>query len=105
MWFFVLLYATNVASNTLFIHSHYVNGILVTHSHPFQDDSSNHNHSSGEMQIISQSNTSYSTDDISFNFDFSETITYIYDKKQTPITEAVPASTPICSPLRAPPSF
>lgn len=49
--FFISLYVGIWISSNLFIHTHEIDGILITHSHPYQ--SGNHGHSASEVSFIS----------------------------------------------------
>ena len=50
------LFVSYVANTTLFIHTHIVDGQLVTHSHPYRGapDNPGHGHSSAQFQTIVQ---------------------------------------------------
>ena len=48
----MLVVAIYLASSTLFIHSHTIDGIVVVHSHPFLGSSSAHTHSDSSVDTI-----------------------------------------------------
>ncbi|MDR2533550.1 MAG: hypothetical protein LBC81_02045 [Tannerellaceae bacterium] len=50
------VFVSYVANTTLFVHTHIVDGQLVTHSHPYRGapDSPGHGHSSTQLQTIAQ---------------------------------------------------
>lgn len=45
----LLLFVTYQTCIIAFTHVHYINGVLITHSHPFQDE---HTHSKNELVVI-----------------------------------------------------
>lgn len=63
-WFYPVLFTLYVSGITLFTHTHIVNSLLVVHSHPFKfTDSSTHEHSEKEIQLLDQIfNTSITND-------------------------------------------
>ncbi len=48
----MLVVAVYLASSTLFIHSHTIDGIVVVHSHPFLGNSAAHTHSDSSVDTI-----------------------------------------------------
>ena len=48
-WFLPLLFIAYLGSITLFTHSHVVNGVIISHSHPFKGE---HEHSEAEAETI-----------------------------------------------------
>ncbi|MBR8705411.1 hypothetical protein IX324_001184 [Bacteroides pyogenes] len=48
-WFLPLLFIAYLGGITLFTHSHAVNGVIISHSHPFKGE---HEHSEAEVETI-----------------------------------------------------
>ena len=48
-WFLPLLFIAYLGGITLFTHSHVVNGVIISHSHPFKGE---HEHSEDEAETI-----------------------------------------------------
>ncbi|TCO93725.1 hypothetical protein EV202_10616 [Bacteroides heparinolyticus] len=48
-WFLPLLFIAYLGGITLFTHSHVVNGVIISHSHPFKGE---HEHSEAEVETI-----------------------------------------------------
>ncbi|AVM52625.1 hypothetical protein JN06_00645 [Bacteroides zoogleoformans] len=48
-WFLPLLFIAYWGGITLFTHSHVVNGVIISHSHPFKGE---HEHSAVEVETI-----------------------------------------------------
>lgn len=48
-WFLPLLFIAYLGGITLFTHSHTVNGVIISHSHPFKGE---HEHSEAEVETI-----------------------------------------------------
>lgn len=48
----LLLFLVYAGSVSLFYHSHEINGIRVTHSHPFNDSAGKHSHSVESLLLI-----------------------------------------------------
>lgn len=54
--FLILLFAFNYASSNFFFHTHIVDGVKISHSHPYKaapDGTEGHEHSSSELQFFS----------------------------------------------------
>lgn len=54
--FLLLLFAYSFASNNLFLHTHIIGDVKVSHSHPYSN--SCHGHSSSELNLIDEFNNS-----------------------------------------------
>lgn len=52
--FILLLFVSYYGSISLFYHSHKIDGVLVSHSHPFSGDASQHHHDSFDLLVIQQ---------------------------------------------------
>lgn len=50
-FFLLLLFSTYQVGITAFTHVHYINGVLIAHSHPFKK---NHTHSKSCLVVITQ---------------------------------------------------
>lgn len=52
--FLLILFAGYFASVNFFTHTHVVNGVRITHSHPFSQapDTGKHTHTAGDFQLI-----------------------------------------------------
>lgn len=53
---FLVLFIIYQTSITAFTHVHYINGVLITHSHPF-DKANAHSHSKTSLVVIGQLST------------------------------------------------
>lgn len=55
-YFTIILFIGHFSSITLFVHTHIVDGLKITHSHPYNpfkgDKGANHNHSRNEIFLI-----------------------------------------------------
>lgn len=54
--FMLALFVSYKAGITMFTHAHFINGVMIVHSHPFSSDS-NHKHSDGQLLVLAQMQT------------------------------------------------
>lgn len=55
-YLFVLLFAFHFVNNVFCVHSHLIDGEMVTHSHLFWTSPTEHQHSAEQLTLIQQSN-------------------------------------------------
>lgn len=96
------LFLAYQASITMFSHIHYINGVMIVHSHPSTDNQ--HTHTEG--QILTMANIS--------SFDGVEPVSYVIPDSFLPVLftlvscrdgENLPSYNNLCLSLRAPPFF
>lgn len=83
----------------MFIHSHYINGIKIVHSHPFN---SPHNHTTSELVLISQLSDCHTLEAHTFLPDFTITLPESVQNTIYAVVDGVPSVVESPS-LRAPP--
>lgn len=68
-FFLMLLFSAYQVGITAFTHVHYINGVLITHSHPFKK---NHSHSKSCLVVIAQTASTHFLEADQPNYQFSE---------------------------------
>ena len=100
--FLLTLFLAYQVSITMFSHVHYINGVMIVHSHPSAD--SQHTHTEG--QVLTMAHIS--------SFDGVEPVSYVIDDALLPLLytldiciggENLPLDMHQCISLRAPPFF
>jgi hypothetical protein len=105
-----MLFISFSVSTTLFLHTYFVKGVFITHSHPFQlpdknGPVNNHSHSTGEYILLQQFCETSVTDSIfntpfipdqlfAFCFEFNTTYTYFFSSQLT--VKESPRAPPVC---------
>lgn len=95
------LFTTYVVSITMFAHIHYVNGVMVSHSHPYKGS---HSHSGSNILIIAHFASFHSLEAEAHQYITPERpLLYAVDKQES--TSMIAGEHFNVLSLRAPPSF
>ncbi|HLW10477.1 MAG TPA: hypothetical protein VKX35_08760 [Fermentimonas sp.] len=101
-----ILFTLYVCSFTLFTHTHIINNIKYVHSHPFKiNETSNHEHTEKELQLLDQIFNTSLTSEILPKIDLSGNLPeyrHLYTNFYQYIYQKLSA---ISLRLRAPPAF
>lgn len=100
--FFLLLFIFYTSGNSLFLHTHIVDGTPVTHSHPWK---TGHQHSTAGLLTISLLNQFSSTGDATCFYDLTPVVTPVTDLSR-PVSDTFHKQSTHCNHLlRAPPYY
>lgn len=97
----LVLFVAYQTSITAFTHVHYVNGVLITHSHPFQGK---HTHSKTELVVINRLST-FHTPEVEAFEDLHPTRILLAVLEDEDITPLVKGDMVQILSLRAPPAL
>lgn len=96
----LLLFAAYQTGITAFTHAHYVNGVMIVHSHPFKDG--HHHHTKSQLVVITQL-SSYHTPKPEESFRLFVERSFFVSIEQRPVTAFTPKVHLKSQTLRAPP--
>ncbi len=97
----LVLFIFYYASSTLFIHSHIIDGEVITHSHPYS--STSHTHTGASIELISLLNNLAFTLCVISILSFIETSTRFFFKQIR--KQKYSDNKPLCLLLRGPPAL
>lgn len=99
--FLLTLFLAYQVSITMFSHVHYINGVMLVHSHPSSD---NHTHTEGQLLTLATVSSFVGIEPIAVELgDLYLSLLYTLDGKRN--IRFVSALDAQCISLRAPPSF
>lgn len=89
-----------MGANSLFIHHHTINGVKISHSHPYTGDATNHNHSLDNFAHLSRTSDGemLGGDDVAYCehlegiklYDYGELLSEIFDPSIDAISQRGP---------------
>ena len=97
------LFTAYQVSITMFTHAHYVNGVLITHSHPYSTKAE-HTHTQAEVQVINRLSDYQTFEASTVFYTITTDIAYGFIEAQCPSAKAFDSLETAIS-LRAPPSL
>lgn len=96
----LVLFAMYQTSVTAFTHVHYVNGVLITHSHPFHGK---HTHTKSELIVIGRLST-FQSPEVDVYEDMHPMRVLLAVMGEVPVTSALKGEVTNILSLRAPPA-
>lgn len=68
-----------------FTHVHIINGVTIVHSHPYDNNPTDHKHTGAELQLLQQLSTIQQTDSCSFVYVVKAFFTYETELNTQPV--------------------